>query len=108
MGSDIFLMRRQWHPTQQVFLSSLSLSLNCNFLDVLLLELTVDMDEIEEEKTDYAKLKQKIEALGVKVESCTPGHYDLLYCPKVFFNLYFYLFHISNSYYELWWLSLGN
>lgn len=85
MGSDTFLMPRQWRSTQQVFLYSLSLSLsqNCNFLDVLLLEFTVDMDEMEEKKTDYAKLKQKIEALGVKVESCTPGHYDLLYCPKV-------------------------
>ncbi|XP_042024788.1 primase homolog protein-like isoform X1 [Salvia splendens] len=39
----------------------------------------VDMDV---EKTDSAKLKPKIEALGVKFESCTPGQFDLLYCPK--------------------------
>lgn len=43
------------------------------------------MNEAEEEKTDFAKLKQKIEALEVKFESCTPGQFDLLYCPKVFY-----------------------
>ena len=49
------------------------------------------------EKTDSAKLKQKIEALGVKFESCTPGQFDLLYCHKVFYFLYFYLYFRKNK-----------
>ncbi|XP_011096709.1 primase homolog protein isoform X1 [Sesamum indicum] len=38
--------------------------------------------EEEEGKTAFAKLKQKIEALGINSDSCTPGVYDHLYCPK--------------------------
>ncbi|KAL7089565.1 hypothetical protein ACP275_13G192900 [Erythranthe tilingii] len=43
---------------------------------------TADIDAVEEEQSDFAKLKRKIEALGVNPNSCTPGQYDLLYCPK--------------------------
>lgn len=53
-----------------------------SFSHALSFKQTVDMNEAEEEKTDFAKLKQKIEALEVKFESCTPGQFDLLYCPK--------------------------
>ncbi|PIM98493.1 DNA helicase [Handroanthus impetiginosus] len=43
---------------------------------------TAYMDEAEEERTDFGKLKPKIEALGIDSDSCAPGQYDLLYCPK--------------------------
>ncbi|KAL0352745.1 UNVERIFIED_CONTAM: Primaseprotein [Sesamum angustifolium] len=41
-----------------------------------------NVGEEEEGKTAFAKLKQKIEALGINSDSCTPGVYDHLYCPK--------------------------
>ncbi|KZV29364.1 twinkleprotein, chloroplastic/mitochondrial-like [Dorcoceras hygrometricum] len=44
------------------------------------------MDEAEETKTDFTKLRQKMDAHGVKIDSCTPGLYDLLVCPKVVAN----------------------
>lgn len=39
-------------------------------------------NEKEEETSDIAKLKQKVEALGIKTDSCIPGLYDHLICPK--------------------------
>ncbi|KAL8508280.1 hypothetical protein ACS0TY_018753 [Phlomoides rotata] len=47
-----------------------------------LTEIEADTNEAEEEQSDFDKLKRKVEALGVKIDSCTPGQYDLLYCPK--------------------------
>lgn len=45
-------------------------------------KLTADMDEAEEERADFTKLRQKMDSRGVKIDSCTPGIYDLLVCPK--------------------------
>ncbi|KAL2484177.1 Twinkle-like protein [Forsythia ovata] len=46
-------------------------------------EVIVDVENEEEEETsDLAKLKQKVEALGIKSDSCIPGLYDHLICPK--------------------------
>ena len=96
MGFDLLLL--PGHPSKQVFLNLskistlfLSISKYDNVIywflcACLLLEIQADMDELEEEKiTDFAKLKRKVEAFGVKFDSCTPGQYDLLYCPKVFY-----------------------
>ncbi|XP_073279410.1 uncharacterized protein [Primulina huaijiensis] len=44
---------------------------------------TADMDEAEEERADFTKLRQKMVSHGVKIDSCTPGLYDLLVCPKI-------------------------
>ncbi|KAK4491541.1 hypothetical protein RD792_002293 [Penstemon davidsonii] len=44
-----------------------------------------DIDDAKGERAELStKLKRKIEALGINVDSCTPGLYDLLYCPMVF------------------------
>ncbi|XP_051125289.1 primase homolog protein isoform X2 [Andrographis paniculata] len=43
---------------------------------------TAEANETEEEKTHIDKLKREIESLGINSDSCTPGQYDLLYCPK--------------------------
>ncbi|KAL3813004.1 hypothetical protein ACJIZ3_014272 [Penstemon smallii] len=43
---------------------------------------TADIDEAKGERAELStKLKRKIEAHGISVDSCTPGFYDLLYCP---------------------------
>ncbi|KAL3616797.1 hypothetical protein CASFOL_039191 [Castilleja foliolosa] len=43
-------------------------------------KLTADVNEAEEKKT--GKLKQNLEAIGINADYCTPGQFDLLYCPK--------------------------
>ncbi|KAI3455893.1 hypothetical protein Pfo_012556 [Paulownia fortunei] len=43
---------------------------------------TVSMDEEEEEEEKTDKVKRKLEALGINADCCTPGQYDLLYCPQ--------------------------
>ncbi|GFP95925.1 primase homolog protein [Phtheirospermum japonicum] len=43
-------------------------------------KLTANANEAEEKKTD--KLKQNLEALGINADYCTPGQFNLLYCPK--------------------------
>ncbi|XP_073300040.1 primase homolog protein isoform X2 [Primulina huaijiensis] len=43
---------------------------------------TADMDEAEEERAVFTKLRQKMDSREVKIDSCTPGLYDLLVCPK--------------------------
>ncbi|KAK4491538.1 hypothetical protein RD792_002290 [Penstemon davidsonii] len=46
---------------------------------------SADIDDAKGERAELStKLKRKIEALGINVDSCTPGLYDLLYCPMVF------------------------
>ncbi|KAL3537962.1 hypothetical protein ACH5RR_001328 [Cinchona calisaya] len=37
----------------------------------------------EEDTSDYAQLKQKLDRIGLNYyDSCTPGQYHLLFCPK--------------------------
>ncbi|KAL0442390.1 UNVERIFIED_CONTAM: hypothetical protein Slati_1961700 [Sesamum latifolium] len=68
MGSGLFIIPR--HNILVLFCPS------------LLLEVKAVVVEEEEGETAFDKLKQKIEALGINSDSCTPGVYDHLYCPK--------------------------
>ncbi|XP_075483377.1 uncharacterized protein LOC142523452 isoform X3 [Primulina tabacum] len=46
-------------------------------------DIIADMDAAEEERADFNKLRQKINSHRVIIDSCTPGLYDLLVCPKI-------------------------
>ncbi|KAL3851541.1 hypothetical protein ACJIZ3_013423 [Penstemon smallii] len=53
-----------------------------NKLKWFIAKATAEVDEAKGERAELStKLKRKIEALGINVDSCTPGLYDLLYCP---------------------------
>ncbi|XP_073156037.1 primase homolog protein isoform X2 [Henckelia pumila] len=45
-------------------------------------EIIAEMDETGEERADFTKLREKMDTRGIKIDSCTPGLYDLLVCPK--------------------------